>query len=67
MRRRAFLRVGCACGAALLPGLARAQEGAGQQAAARNNYEAFLAIRGADAPADPPVEHPQAAIRPPLR
>ena len=26
MRRRAFLRVGCACGAALLPGLARAQE-----------------------------------------
>ena len=32
--------------------LARAQEGAGQQAAARNNYKAFLSIRGADAPAD---------------
>ena len=26
MRRRAFLRVGCACGAALVPALARAQE-----------------------------------------
>jgi tetratricopeptide (TPR) repeat protein len=35
--------------------LARAQEGVGQQAAARNNYKAFLAIRGADAPADPLV------------
>ena len=35
--------------------LARAQEGAGQQAAARNNYRAFLSIRGADAPDDPLV------------
>ena len=35
--------------------LARAQEGAGQQAAALNNYKAFLSIRGGDAPADPLV------------
>jgi tetratricopeptide (TPR) repeat protein len=35
--------------------LARAQEGVGQQAAARNNYRAFLSIRGADAPDDPLV------------
>ena len=35
--------------------LARAQEGVGQQAAARNNYRTFLSIRGADAPGDPLV------------
>ena len=35
--------------------LARAQEGALQQAAARNNYKAFLSIRGAGAPTDPLV------------
>ena len=35
--------------------LARAQEGVGQEAAARNNYRAFLSIRGADAPDDPLV------------
>ena len=35
--------------------LARAQQGTEQQAAALNNYKAFLSIRGADAPADPLV------------
>jgi tetratricopeptide (TPR) repeat protein len=35
--------------------LARAQEGTSQQAAALNNYKAFLAIRGTDAPTDPLV------------
>ena len=35
--------------------LARAQDGVGQQAAARNNYQKFLAIRGTDAPSDPLV------------
>jgi len=35
--------------------LARAQEGLAQEAAARNNYRAFLSIRGADAPDDPLV------------
>jgi tetratricopeptide (TPR) repeat protein len=35
--------------------LGRAQEGAGQQAAAHANYQKFLAIRGATLPADPLV------------
>ena len=35
--------------------LGRAQEGTGQQAAARANYQKFLALRGETLPADPLV------------